>query len=464
MSRGLPVTNRVRGEEGIAMVLVITISMLLLAASILAFAMATRSLSASQEHVRFEQRLHLAEQGIDQTLALIQANNAYVHQPPGFNGSLPIAQLDQAALDAFEAGTDADLDVQSARDGQYAVIKPAGRNVVYSRAWIPSRAAASFTRTVKVEYLLSTFAAQNAILTGGDLQIQGATIVGGNAGSVHSNGDIDFVGNSYSISEQVSATGSISGNTSNVGGGTTAGADPQDIPPVEPRDIYTLNRLTYSGEWWDLCSDGTVHQPGSTPCQGPLEPTFVVGNEFRGWDFNLHPTNGPVWSASSDAGDYPGVYYVFGGSADISGGPGSDLDRWATTIITEGAPIAGEPCKKNFGDIFVSGSPKMTTKIDGLQLVAGRDLLLTGSSSGGGAGVEGLLAAQEQVELSGNVSIGQPPPSTVGGAVVAEDRCDTDSSPVHTNDIDGSITIYHDDSFDVPLNNLIRSVLWLEMR
>lgn len=445
-----------RDEDGMAMVLVITIAMLLLAASILSFAVATRSLGASQEHVRFEQRLHLAEQGVDETLAKIQVDEAYTHGGGLVDPTLPVADLDAAALDAFETSSDAALDLQDAPGGQYAVIKPAGRNLVYSRAWVPSRADARFTRTLKVEYLLSTYAATNAILTGGNLEIQGATIVGGNEGSVHSNGDVDLVGNSYSISQELSASGDIDpDDPANVGGGSAGGVPEQDIPPIEPGDIYTLNRLQYPGQWWDLCSDGTVRVPGTSPCTGALDPTSSPGTDFRGWSFNLHPTNGPIWSASSDAGDYDGVYYIHEASADISGSPGTATSPWTATIIAEGRPQSGDPCFKDYGDIFLSGSPKMAAKIAGLQLIAGRDLVLTGSSSGGGAAVEGLLAAQEQVELSGNV--------TINGAVIAEDRCNTAGSPVDENDIDGSITIIHDDTLDVPLDNLIRTVLWLEM-
>lgn len=459
-------TSLARGDDGIAMVLTISIATLLLAASILAFAMATRSLNASQDHVAFEQRLHIAEQGVDETLARIQVDESYATAHP-IDATLPIEDLDAAAVDYFNTASDDALGVESGPGGEYAVIKPPGRNVVYSAAWIPNRAEAQFSRMLKVEYLISTFGVEHAILTQGDLSISGNALAGGSAGHVHTNGSISTSGNSFSITGNLSAVGTIpNGTDDNVTGTLTAGAPSETVPHIDPLTLWEDHNDDYDDAtgaptypnnlWWDLCAGGQVKLPDndvSGPCTGTLVKTLTGAQNHFGWTYSS-PSGYPTWTNNGGA-VADGVFYVHQGRISLSGSPGTAADPWQVTVIASSRLQTGQTCFSDFGDVSIGGSPKMAPMIDNVAIVAARDLALSGSNSAGGLQAEGLVAAGEQVNLDGTAN--------VKGAVVAENRCHTSGSPVSANTVGGNFNVVHDTTLDIPVAGVIRTALWLEM-
>ncbi|HUR17407.1 MAG TPA: hypothetical protein VMZ51_00535 [Acidimicrobiales bacterium] len=441
-----PCANSSR-EHGFAMVLVIGVTFLMFLFVAMAFRSTNTSIGSSGGHVRFETAVHLAEQGIDQTLARLQKDKTFVTgadcTPPCTSGH-----------DEWARAKLASASVQTTAQGEFAVFKPIGRDVIYAAGWIPNRARAKEERVLRAEYIFSPFTPGFGILTEGDVQIAGSAKILGTKGDLHSNGDVDIIGNSSSASGQVTASGSYTGSP--IGSPAPAGSQPrQTVPPVEPRTVYNdlSGSPNYSGSWYDLCGDGTVKSPGSTPCTGSLLATPSGSETFRGWSLGGSGSQ-RTWSTSSNIA-YDGVYYVYQAHVKVTGSPGSTGVPWSTTIITE-KNNGGSPCQQSYGDISMGGGAVARPFIDGLLLLAGRDLEIGGTPS---QNLTGGIGVQEQFSIGGN--------GTINGSVIAEDRCDTvfspSDSPVHVNRIDGSITVTYNGGLEIPLFKQIRTTAWLEL-
>src|SRR5690349_1537874 len=138
--------------------------------------------------------------------------------------------------------------------------------------------------TVAIPDLPTTTTINPAILVNGNLDIGGNTTVTGSQGNVHANGDVSGSGSAYTISGNLTATGTLSGNTH--ANGLVAGGMPAiPVPEIKVADYTGLatHKLTSTGAMqvknaagaWVACS-GT----GASAC--PV-----------GWSFS-----GGTWSAS----------------------------------------------------------------------------------------------------------------------------------------------------------------------
>jgi hypothetical protein len=219
---------------------------------------------------------------------------------------------------------------------------------------------------------------------------------------------------------------------------------------------------------YDLCPGGEVRAGPSfddetlanttdTPCQGQLIGD-ANGIEFRGWKRNgSDSVNGDKWSYSA-ATAYDGVYYVYNGTADIAGNPGSPGSPWRATVLAESTGTGGgtPDCPHLGGDISVSGNPTISyhDKAQPLLLIAGRDLRMSGNPDNP---FEGIIAAHEQVQISGN--------PTINGSFFVQDECQTPSSLVdgtQVASISGNPTINFSGA-EIPIGDTIRTTLWLEI-
>jgi hypothetical protein len=302
---------------------------------------------------------------------------------------------------------------------------------------------------LKAEYLFSPYNPAKAILTGDDLTISGNPGVGGLAGHVHTNGDLDVSGNPI-VSGDLTASGTYAASGSPVVGGDFGGNRPLEaIPAIEPRDLYDQLSTQYAAAWFDLCPDGTIRRPGfGTPCTGIILANTSSGTAAFGWKISGNGL-GVKWQNEPPFSN--GVFYVYRAKAEISSNPGAPGSPWQATVVTEGQPNASA-CTQDYGDLEVSGNPVMTGYIPSLVFVAGRDLKINGNPS---QQFTGFFAAREQIEISGN--------PTLVGAMVAEDRCDTGGSPVHFDSISGNMNLTFDGNIEIPVESLIRTTLWLEL-
>ena len=457
-----------------AMIMVIgTASVLAIITAVIAVQSISNLRQAGNERA-FERSLHVADAGVDQMLYLIkkqkkESQTNYTtgeSTPPAFTSVAEEEQWVLARADEAEAAGR----LRSTREGDYINMRPEGVSLVYSVGYVPSYDDPKKVRVVRAEYDFAPFEPTTAILTDGDLRLNGSAGVDGSVPNAHGNGDVEVVG-SVDVDGYVSASGDYSetgspsiGDPDNSGGGTPR----HDVPEIDPRANYSMSE-------YDLCPDGSVRagpeydaagvdvngapavaSTSDTPCEGSV--LGLDGDTYRGWQKQRDDSSkGAVWRYSGTGVDH-GVYYIYQGSAEISGSPGSDLAPWEVTLFAEsvGSGSVEPDCPHTGGDIDVSGGATMrfNDKGEGLGFVAGRDLEMSGNP-GSGFNFVGVHAAHEQFDLSGN--------PTMEGAVVAEDACDTPGSPAGpTSEVSGSVSITFDGT-SVPLGSSIRTTLWLEI-
>lgn len=452
-SRPAPFAARLADERGIALVSVVLLSSILFSLGAVVIGRSLSDYNQVRGDRRFEQTIQVADSGVDRTLFKVGADPTY-----STGETLPDADSFPTTEEAWVLDAAADNPAVKVAEGEWVVVKPSNASVIYSIGYVPSRAAPVKTRLIRAVYDLAPFVPNTAILTAGDLEISGSVEVTGVAGSIHANGDIAMNGGP-AVDGYVSAGGDYDTGNSTIGDPANSGGGkpPREVPLVDPRESYALSE-------YDLCPDGTVRGGPSfsgpernlttTPCAGGTAPGWTTGVEYRGWTHQ-----GEDWKYNSGTA-YDGVYYVYHGSVQISGSPGSAATPWNVTIMAEAQGSgAGEPghCPHTGGDIDVSGSPVMRPfpAAAPLLLIAGRDLELTGTGLAGDASLDGVIAVHEQFKLSGT--------KTINGIVLANDYCHTAGSPVDKSTISGTITINYDGGLEVPLGLTIRTTHWNEI-
>lgn len=431
---------------------VLGLGLLVMGMAALAHALLTTTLDTSSRHVSREQALNLAEQGIDQTVARLNADGAY--STDAWAGTMPatvVTAADEKAWVRAKVAAAPAAAVEQAPGGDVVVVKPSNRGVVYAAAWVPSRAAATSLRVLRTEYVADgRYQLSHAILVDGDLSISGAAQISGLSASVHSNGDADISG-SPDIAGSLTASGSFTRLSGSVAGTTAAGVPRVSVPQIDPRTLWNRNAGTSlaAASWYDLCPDGTVRRPtGAAPCAGTILGSGALAT-YRGWRLS-----GTTWSFTGDA-SFGGVYYAYGGDIKVTGNAGSAGTPWQVTLIAE--DLAGgagtDGCRqRRRGDIDIGGGVSPTAFLDGLVLVAGRDLILRGTVD---QVLTGIVTAREQVDISGN--------ATLQGVVVAQSRCDSGGSPVSLNTISGSMSLRYDGGLGVSVDEGVRTTLWSEL-
>lgn len=467
---------RESGDSGMGMVLVIGTAIAAMMAAMAVVSTGIFSLRSSAQHVSFEQALAAAEAGIDDQLSAIQAKN---NQDPPVDYSTPAPCNTTGSVPTFSTSNDERNWAKSVINslpasctktvsaGEYVSFRPAGKQVVYSMGWAPSRTATHpKQRLIKAEYLFGPYKPSDAILTNGNLAFSGSVysdyVGDATSANVHSNGDITTSGSgSLSIAGQVSASGS-----SQVGNGTcpngvtgpcTASAPMERVNVPSARQIYKSMATDYS-DWYDLCPDGTVHSPntisGSAPCTG----TSLGSAPYRGWTYTPGTsTTAPLWTLVRQTGTttYPGAYYVYHGDAQV-GDSGSDSTLWNISVMAE----SGKPgvdsdvpsdysnpatCNKYGGSI----NWKLFTLqnyLPGTVFVADSNLVGSANTNAG----DGMFYAADTVNLS--TSSGE-----ITGAVVAGNQC----AGAGGSSIQG-MKIHYDQNAQVPVSSIIDTTLWLE--
>ena len=443
-----------------ALIMVIgTASVLAIITGVIAVQSVSNLRQAGNERT-FERSLHVADAGVDHMLFLIkqekQENHADLSTGEPTPGTFASVQLEREwVLERADEAVAADPDrLITTREGDWVAMRPNGVPLIYSVGYVPSYGAPRKIRVVRAEYDFAPYNPGTAILTDGDLRLNGSVGVGGTIPNAHGNGDVDVIGN-VQVDGYVSASGTCSGcEPPAVGDPDNSGEGRPiiEVPEIDPRANYSMSEYdlcpagivragpNYDAGGLDVLGSPAAANDSATPCQGSV---LAVGTTFRGWGMQ-----GADWRYSGTGADH-GVYYVYLGSAIISGSPGSSAAPWEVTILAE---ANGLDCLLVGGDIDVSGGANMVAhnKAQGLGFIAGRDL-----DMGGTVNYRGVFAAHEQFDIHGN--------PTMEGAVLAEDACDTPGSPVGPDsEVSGSVSItYSGDS--VPLGNNIRTTLWLEI-
>jgi hypothetical protein len=449
----------VRGDEGIGLVLVIGISAMMAILLAVITATAIRSLGSSSEHVSFEQSLAAAEAGIDEELSRIQTARNQVppvsYETPTTCGVTAPAASTFASESVEKAWARSalaalpDSCTRSNGQGDYVAFKVPGRQVVYSLGWSPSRGhPKAKERLLKAEYIFGPYRPGQALLTGGDIDFSGSTAVNAVAGQpadVHTNSSISGVNNSLNVSGAVNASGTINGCSANIVGGCISDQPPERVPVANPRAVYN-DYATLTGQWYDLCDNGTVKRPAST---GPCTGTQVGTSPHRSWYWTAGSGGNPgSWTLKNTGTSYPGVYYVYGANA-IVGAVGNSLVTQTVSVLAESTYPTGytnaATCDKFGGDI--------SWRLFDIQNYL-RGVLFIGQGSIYGSANS---TAQAGVILAGDKIDLQTSSATVKGSLIANNTCEAAGS----NHVQG-MTITYDESVEAPVYSVVNTTLWLE--
>jgi hypothetical protein len=431
-------------------VLLMGVSLLLLT-SVVVFRAVVQA-GATRSDARWEQALYVAESGLNLGGLTVQRDEGFT------TGETAPPFADRAAERAWVvAAADGrpDADLMLTPEGEFVIVRPGNSDTLYSVGYVPARD--DVNRRVRVVsadigsvMVPGPWIMEYAFLTGADLELFGnPSIVSGTSTGVHANGSLDVIG-TVTVDGCVGAVGSVAVNGNlyqGAGCDPVGGQDMVDIPDLSPRQFWYLSQ-------YDLCPGGAVKA-------GPAHPVFgnTVANRpctgatlmsdgsagYVGWSFRgcCDGRLGAQWDLTS--GSPPdGIFYVYKGSARISGSPGSSTDPWQATLLVEGegscSTIVG-------GDVEVTGGPKIVPHpyAQGLSIIAGRDLRMAGTPQ---MGIAGIIGAYEQIYLDGNLAVFE-------GGFIAQEACDSVDDFLDATEVGGSFTLTNTGDLETPFVGVV---------
>ncbi len=422
-------------EDGVALPVTLLILVVMGALAVVATQWSTQDVKRTERYYKTREAFYIAEAGVQQAIDLMNYDST--GNSPG--EEIAAGGFDDV-LDNFISNNSAKLTNISFASGTYNVVVADNDDndgditddddntlVITS---VGNKG--DFAVTVEAIVTRRLFKANNAITTDGDLGGNGSFTVSGTNGSIHSNSEVTISGGSATITQGATATGSCTGT-----GCVSGGVAPEDIPIVEPSDYKSYADYI-------LKSDGTIQEVSSGDIYTFTNPgggnwsTSTTG-DGNGLFAGLQLQSG-IWKASSST-IANGMFYVEG-DFSTTGSPAG----WQTTIIAEGyINFGGNADVANYKDA------SDTVDIQNLFLVAGTDIEFSGNPSNT---IQGMMAAKEQVSISGTVSL--------EGFLIAADT-DTSESLVTGNTISGSLTVTYNGDIVAPfLSNKVKVIAWQE--
>jgi len=438
--------GRIRDDErGVAMAIVLMIGVILVLLSTIMITRGFRQLGNTANNRNWDQSLSVAESGLEVGLVAIDDDFDWDTGeviPLSVIGTESERGWAVAAADARPAE-----DVESTPEGEFVVVKPSNRDLLFSVAYVPSREAAE--RRVRVVRAALSFQPTSnswsldmAFLTDMDLDISGNPTFHGNAASGHSNGHVTVPGNPTFHDGCLTASdgGTISGN---VNDHSDCPDDPYNQPEEFVPDIV-------AGDFWhmseyDMCPDGKVRAGpahpdffdtvGTAPCTtGHILEDDAMADPFNGWKFEgcCDSKLNAKWDLS-DGTAIDGAYYFFEGSPNVSGSPGTNNSPWHVLIVAE----SKGSCPANVGGDFTTSGSVVIAPYTGQPVHSGNNVAVIAErdvewSGAGRLKVPGIVGAGEQIKISGNPQI--------EGAFIAQSECDSPDDNVDANQITGNPT------------------------
>jgi hypothetical protein len=381
-------------ERGIALPLALMVMTLLGALAATLLRVGAVDVQIASNHLRATQAQYLAEAGVAEAFTHFRMNPSDVSRAPAALTALALPPPGGAI----------------AASGIYTVrYQQRGEDTVLVVATGTTTIGAG--ERVLRALITTSFSSDDAIRTRKSLTVSGVSSITGRCGTAHANTDLALTG-TPTLSGSATASGaySVSGNPT-VGPDSGGGRPRKPVPPIDPAAFLAKAKDMLSpDQLFQLKADGTVLDGNGTAL-----PTS--GQRFQGWRFN--PGSG--WGLSGSTA-VDGTYYIEG-DATVSGNPGTPASPWTTTIIAT-------------GDVEIVGTPVIKTHLRDTLFVAGQDVKISGNPS---QGFEGLIAAHEQVQVSGN--------PTIYGFIIAEHFTTSATASVR-----GNPQIVFDCGLNPPLN------------
>jgi hypothetical protein len=339
--------------------------------------------------------------------------------PPGAPGGYPTLFITAASAGGQAAGTGGryrvyvcDDHVTDEDDGGVLDTNP---NVdVNKRILVRSVGTTANGATATVEQVFEP-GETPALLVNGKLSVRGDVTVEGDAGIIHSNGQMDIVGNSVCAQQYFSSTEAITGGIPEGGEGCDddgelrPGSTPINIRVISPADFKSR------AQYW-LSTQTTTPGGGGGGGGGGSD---VVGLVYRNLNYDPNALTTPDWQVQAT----PPQRWSFSRNSFTWGtNGGSDLPETVYYIDTnvslggnvEGAAGAAKMTILAEGWVNVSGGAKMAARlgdpsglpvpgIGAITIVSAKDVELSGNPSGGAANsYYGLFYARDQVQITGS--------------------------------------------------------------
>jgi hypothetical protein len=413
-ARALAAVRSAADDRGMVLPLAMVILLILaaLATALLGIGSAEVFIAANQ--LRGTQALFAAEAGLEHAIDVFRGNTALLSPTPAVTTLTVVPGL---------SATGNSLGTIGSYLVQYRTVGTDTIEVVATG----TTAVGSGTRVLRATLTAGSFTSNDAILTKDDLKISGNPTITGACGSTHTNSDFTVSGNPSS-SGNMTATGTYteSGHPTN-GAGSGGGKAAKTIPVVDPAQALIKAKASVAADkLFQMKADGQILDGNNQ-----VLTTLTSGQEFNGWKYNAGST--AEWSLSGNNA-VDGTYYLEG-NAKVSGNPGSATTPWNVSLIAT-------------GDIEISGNPEITTHFANNLLIAGADIKMSGNPT---QGFNGLIAAHEQIAISGNPSI--------TGSIIAEDAASA-SGTVTENKVSGNATISYSCGLATPFGGGLQILTW----
>lgn len=450
-------SRRLREEDGAALIVTLLVLLAMTAGAMSLLAMAVTSTRSTGTSRDFEATLHVAESATDAVILRMVFDSNYTTGEVFAPASPATADVRDWAIQQFTAALATPSRVVQVGDTVAVGIRPTQGGVPMDEIFAVGRHSAggvTQTRVLRLQIIQGVYSPEHALLTQGGLNLQGAGGGGsgngikGTNGNAHSNSAVSANVTSVNVTGRVTAAGPISP----VGGAPLPANYRENepaylVPPVSALRTYELRHnfssysgATYTGSWFDLCAGGHVRPPaapGGAPCSHTTSLNGGSGS-YRGWNWS-NPNQ--RWTLNTNT-LWNGAYYVHQAEARIQGTPaGTSL-----TVLAQAPAAAGAA-----GSISVSGNVQFVPHVQGLALLADRDIDFNGTPS---LQASGLFLAGEQVSIGGN--------GTIRGAVIAADQSSV-SSVVTSNQFIGSGSLEYDGNLSVPLPGMVTIQKWNEL-
>lgn len=386
-------------DDGFAMVYALLVVLVVSGIVGIVFATAKSEQDQAAFELDFEDTVHVAEAGAEVFLQRL-ANNP--DDTSGIDGPTATGQGPAAWALAVATAQEASgaylLDpvepLIALGEGEAVAIRPSGAdaNFIYGVGFTPSREAyvngigSAYARVVRVQVAFSSrrFSGESALLSGGNLTMNGGFLITGDRGSVHSNGGLKVNGVSGVAEEGISYSGTC---TSLLCLGTvvariTGPVAAVPIPEVDPGNVWGTDdalELAAEGLWFDYCAGLWFQRAASdlSPCSGVAmssPPATWIGTSFAGTstargvyffrdevDVDISRPNGsitivtdgditigPSASQPSLDGLYPGLFLLAGGDITLQANLlATELQRPALVFANGSMTFIGNPITDN---------------------------------------------------------------------------------------------------------------------
>ncbi|MBT5029374.1 MAG: hypothetical protein HOM97_13335 [Nitrospina sp.] len=423
-------TGHLSNQNGIALVTGLVLMLILTLLSYTAIKWAASDIARSANYAETIQATYIAEAGIHKAIDYLNydaSGDSPGEVSNGFDDELDGTNWPAGTFTSIGIGSDGgtySIVIEDNTDGDGSTVLDVDNSVVLKS----TGTIAGLSVIIETVIYRPLFKSQYAILSEGDVGVNGnSTSITGTNGAVHTNSDFTQAG-TPTINGGANASGTCTGAECNSAGGVSE----EFVPVLEPSDYEQNADYIFN-------DDGTIDQKNADG----TTTTGVEGNAlFSGFS---HNNQGWRVSNSAVAGtDIPNQAFLYFKDDLTATSVGSAATPWEITLVVEKTISFGNADVINWKD------PDISPDLQNLFLVAENDIKITGMNQN----TQGLIAAKDQISLSGGASI--------EGYLISNNLTTSDNTVNGTDTIvGGGITLTYNGDLVAPvLSDKVSILTW----